>query len=138
MTKFSRRDFLNIATNTLLTLASLLGLGGLIRFLSYKFDETPPTEFDIGPASNYLFGSRTVLGNIPAVILHDEEGIRAISLICTHLGCTIEEDSQGFACPCHGSRFDKNGLNVKGPATQPLKKLRLEETNEGTLRVYTT
>jgi cytochrome b6-f complex iron-sulfur subunit len=116
----------------------LLGLGGLIRFLSYKFDETPPTEFDIGPASNYLFGSRTVLGNIPAVILHDEEGIRAISLICTHLGCTIEEDSQGFACPCHGSRFDKNGLNVKGPATQPLKKLRLEETNEGTLRVYTT
>ena len=137
MSKFSRRDFLNITTNIVLTLASLIGLGGLIRFLSYKFDETPPTEFDIGPASNYLIGSRTVLANIPAVILHDEKGIRAISLVCTHLGCTAEEDLQGYACPCHGSRFDQNGSNLKGPASQPLKKLRMEETEEGTLRVYT-
>jgi len=137
MSKFSRRDFLNVTTNILLALAGLLGLAGLIRFLSYKFDETPPTEFDIGPASNYPSGSRTVLANIPAVILHDEKGIRAISLVCTHLGCTAEEDSQGFACPCHGSRFDKDGFNVHGPATQPLKNLRLEETEEGTLRVYT-
>jgi cytochrome b6-f complex iron-sulfur subunit len=137
MSQFSRRDFLKLITNTLLTLAGLLGLGGLIRFLSYEFDETPPTEFDIGPASNFPNVSRTVLANIPAVIVHDEKGIRAISLVCTHLGCTAEEDSQGYACPCHGSRFDQEGSNVQGPATKPLKKLRMEETEEGTLRVYT-
>ncbi len=137
MSKISRRDFLNITTNTLLTLAGLLGLGGLIRFLSYQFDETPPTEFDIGPVSDYPRGSRIVLANIPAVIVHDDNGIRAISLVCTHLGCTAEEDTRGFACPCHGSRFDQNGLNLKGPASLPLKKLRVEETSEGNLRVYT-
>jgi len=137
MSRFSRRDFLNVITNILLTLAGLLGLGGLVRFLSYEFDETQPTDFDIGPAADYPRGSSTVLANIPAVIVHDEKGLRAISLVCTHLGCTAEEDSQGYACPCHGSRFDRNGTNVQGPAAKPLRKLRIEQTEAGTLRVYT-
>ncbi len=137
MIKFSRRDFLKTITNSLFAIAGITGVGGLIRFLSYQFDAAPPTEFDIGPAVNYPRGSRTVLANIPAVIINDEAGLRAVSLVCTHLGCTIGEDLQGFACPCHGSRFDPNGRMVKGPAAKSLEKLRIEETPEGTLRVYT-
>jgi hypothetical protein len=53
MKNISRRDFLKISTNSLLAISGLLGIGGLIRYLSYQFDPTPQSEFDIGPASDY-------------------------------------------------------------------------------------
>lgn len=135
--KLSRRDVLKLSTNSLLALSGLLGLGGLLRYLSYQFDPTPPHEFDIGPAVNYPVNSRTVVSHIPAIVIHDERGLRAVSLLCTHLGCTIEERNFGFECPCHSSRYDLNGVVLKGPAASDLKKLRVEETEEGNLRVYT-
>jgi cytochrome b6-f complex iron-sulfur subunit len=132
----SRRDFLKLATNSLLALAGALGIGGLIRYLSYQFDPTPPSEFDIGPASNYPLGSRTVLAYIPAAVIHDKKGYRAISLVCTHLGCTTEERSFGFECPCHGSRYDWDGAVGKGPAQKDLPKLRVAETEDGNLHIF--
>lgn len=137
MKNISRRDFLKFSTNSLLALSGVLGIGGLLRFLSYKADPTPPTEFDIGPAVHYPFNSRTILAYIPAVVIHDKEGIRATSLTCTHLGCTIEERSSGYECPCHGSRFDLNGVVRKGPAGTDLKKLRVTKAEDGNLHVFT-
>jgi cytochrome b6-f complex iron-sulfur subunit len=137
MKQTSRRDFLKLSTNSLLALAGAMGVGGLIKFLSYQFDKSPQTEFDIGPADTYMYDSRTVLTYIPAVIIHDDEGFRAISLECTHLGCTTELRNFGFECPCHGSRFDPSGKTLRGPAVSPLKKLRIEEMENGNLRVFT-
>lgn len=137
MNKSPRRDFLKLTTNSLLMLAGALGIGGLIRFLSYQFDESPPIEFDIGSAYDFPYGSRTVLAYIPAVIIHDKDGFQAISLQCTHLGCTVEARNFGFECPCHGSRFDPTGKTLKGPAVSPLKKLRIEQTDDGNLHVFT-
>lgn len=137
MNELSRRDFLKLSTNSLLALAGILGLGGLIRYLSYQFDPTPQTEFDIGPASNYRLHTRTVLAEIPAIIIHDKAGLRAISLACSHLGCTIEERNFGFECPCHSSRYDLNGTVLRGPATANLRALRIEESEDGNLHVFT-
>jgi Rieske Fe-S protein len=133
----SRRDFLKISTNSLIALSGILGIGGLIRYLSYQYDPTPPSEFDIGPAFKYPTHSRTVIAHIPAIIIHDEEGLRAFSLTCSHLGCAIEERNFGFECPCHSSRYDLNGVVLKGPAASNLKKLRVEKTEDGNLRVFT-
>ncbi len=138
MKNISRRDFLKVSTNALLALSGLLGLGGLIRFLSYKSDPTPPSEYDVGPASNYPMGSHTVLTYIPAIVIHDPKGLRAISLVCTHLGCTVEESNFGFTCPCHGSRYDQEGGVEKGPAKLNLKKLRVEQVEDGNLHIFTT
>jgi len=135
MKQTSRRDFLKLSTNTLLAIAGAMGIGGLIKFLSYQFDESPQTEFDIGHKYDYPYNSRTVLAYIPAVIIHDKEGFQAISLTCTHLGCTTEPRNFGFECPCHGSRFDPTGKILKGPAVSSLKQLRIEESEEGNLRV---
>ena len=137
MKQTTRRDFLKLSTHTLLALAGALGVGGLLRFLSYQYDKTPQTEFEIGRASDFPFNSRIVLAYIPAVIVHDKDGLQALSLQCTHLGCSVEPRNFGFECPCHGSRFDPTGVTLKGPAVSSLKKLRIEESEDGALRVFT-
>lgn len=137
MKQTSRRDFLKLSTNSFLALAGILGIGGLIRFLSYQYDESPQTEFDIGSAYDYPLNSRTVLAYIPAVIIHDQDGLQAISLECTHLGCLLEARNFGFECPCHGSRFDPSGVMLKGPAVRNLRQLRVEKQENGNLHVFT-
>ncbi len=137
MTEPTRRDFLKIVTNTFFGLSGLLGLGGLVRFLSYQPDPGPPTEFDLGSIYDFPIGSRTLRLDVPAVIYNNGGKYSAYSLTCTHLGCTVEEDGEGFACPCHGSQFSKDGLVLQGPAQKPLRALRVEVTEEKTLKVYT-
>jgi nitrite reductase/ring-hydroxylating ferredoxin subunit len=137
MMNISRRDLLKIATNSLLAAAGVLGFGGLLRYLSYQADPPPPSEFDIGSATDYGMNSRTILAHIPAIVIHDDKGLRAISLACSHLGCTIEERNYGFECPCHSSRYDLNGMVMKGPANRDLRKLQIEQTEDGNLHIFT-
>ena len=133
----SRRDFLKLTLDSLLAFAGLLGLGGLIRFLSYKTEPPQPSEYDLGPADNYAADSRTTLPEVPAVLIRSNGKFTALSLVCTHLGCTVGVQADGFACPCHGSHFNGDGYPVKGPATQPLKPLRVEQTTDGKLILHT-
>ena len=49
-------------------------------------------------------------------VLHQRQAI------CTHLGCVVSWNSteQSWDCPCHGSRFDKLGHVINGPANTNL------------------
>ncbi|NOY38291.1 MAG: Rieske (2Fe-2S) protein [Chlorobi bacterium] len=49
-------------------------------------------------------------------------GFLALSLRCTHLGCSIgwDKDQEEFRCPCHASRFSITGTVLNPPATRPL------------------
>jgi len=138
MPDLSRRDFLKLARDSLLALSGLLGLGGLIRFLDFQTEPPAPTDFDLGLASDYPLGTHKVIPDVPALLIHDASGFSALSLVCTHLGCTVEEKAEGFSCPCHGSRFDPQGEVTRGPANKPLGKLRVETTEDGHLHLYTT
>ncbi len=42
---------------------------------------------------------------------------------CPHLGCALEwnKAEHSWDCPCHGSRFDENGILIKNPANEDLK-----------------
>ena len=138
MKKLSRRDFLRLATNSLLGLSGALGLGGLIQFLSYEMDPAPPSQYDLGSAGDYPPGSRTLLMNIPAVLIHNNDGYLAFSLVCTHLGCTVEQKDGEYECPCHGSKYDGMGYVTRGPANTSLKKLRVEVNETGNIILYMT
>lgn len=68
-------------------------------------------------------------------LLRDAHGIYALSLVCTHLGCTITVSAGALACPCHGSVFDRQGQVVRGPADRPLKRMKVIE-RKGEIEVH--
>ncbi len=94
-----RDEFLNAVAKASLGLSGLLGLAGLVRYLDYQPPAPPPRRFEVGDESDFPLGSRTVLADIPAVLIHSREGFRAISLVCTHLGCTVEAKAGGLHLP---------------------------------------
>jgi cytochrome b6-f complex iron-sulfur subunit len=119
----SRRKFIT-------TLTLLLASGGLlVRYL------TPRTS-----------GKRRVLisaaaADVPqngALLFRDERlalfrsegGFYALSLVCTHLGCTVTVTEDALSCPCHGSRFDRQGKVLTGPADRALVRMKVELRGE--------
>ena len=47
----------------------------------------------------------------------------AIDATCTHEGCTITDADGGtYVCPCHGSRYNRSGQVLGGPATSSLRQ----------------
>jgi Rieske Fe-S protein len=47
----------------------------------------------------------------------------AVEATCTHEGCTITGTAGAiYVCPCHGSRYDRNGRVVIGPAQSSLRQ----------------
>ncbi len=117
--------------------SALLGLGTVGRFISFQAENGHPSIVDLGPASDYPAGSSTPAPEIPALIIHNDQGFKALSLVCPHLGCTVNVTDEGFACPCHGSRFLPDGSLRNGPASHPLSTLRVEVNTEGRLILYT-
>ena len=133
----SRRDFLKLTTAGLLSAAGLVGVAGLIRFLDYQNEPPAKTVFDVGSVAIFPVGSQTLLAEIPATLISTKGGFTALSLVCTHLGCTVERSENGYQCPCHGSRFDASGAVQRGPARLPLRRLRVEISAAGHVLVHT-
>ncbi len=58
-----------------------------------------------------------------ATISHTSE---AISLTCTHQGCTVHQEANGeFHCPCHGAVFSAEGKVLRGPAQRDLPRFKV-------------
>ncbi len=84
------------------------------------------------PSGGALIFRQKNIAVIKSLINH-KKNIYALSLRCTHLGCIINAGSNGFTCPCHGSRFDSNGKVLKGPAAQPLTRFSVKENGKDIL-----
>lgn len=136
MKTLSRRDFIKISTNTLLTMSGLLGLGGLLHFLSYSGESDQPEIFDLGPAENYPIDSHTLVADGQYVLIHDQAGFSAVSTACTHLGCRLSFNPDEFSCPCHGSQFDIDGNVLHGPAVTALVSQPVELDEQGHLVLH--
>jgi Rieske Fe-S protein len=68
-----------------------------------------------------------VLPRQRCAVVRNGDAILALDLTCPHLGCTVKATPQGFACPCHGSRFKSSGEVIEGPATRAMTRLGVEE-----------
>jgi len=56
------------------------------------------------------------------------EGLTGLFQKCVHLGCRVPwcSSSQGFECPCHGSKYNAAGEYEAGPAPRNLDRFTLE------------
>ena len=99
----------------------------------------PPTSFKAGPPSEFQVGQvdERFKQKFGVWIVRSEEGIYALSTVCTHLGCTPNSlpSENKFKCPCHGSGFYESAINFEGPAPRPLERLEIAEAPDGMLEV---
>jgi glycine/D-amino acid oxidase-like deaminating enzyme/nitrite reductase/ring-hydroxylating ferredoxin subunit len=61
-------------------------------------------------------------------VYRDESGtLHELSAVCPHLGCIVRWNGteKTWDCPCHGSRFDKLGTVINGPANTDMRRLDL-------------
>ncbi len=79
------------------------------------------TDGDVGRTQEIAPGKGAVVwrGLTKVAAYRDEAGLlHECSAICPHLGCIVawNHNESTWDCPCHGSRFDKQGHLVCGPA----------------------
>ena len=91
-----------------------------------------------GIAKAVLGGAEKKIDDIPegqgGIIVSDGEKIGiykdkdrkiyTVDVKCPHLGCQLEwnADELSWDCPCHGSRFDRFGKLISGPATEGIAR----------------
>jgi len=123
-----------------LTGFGLFGSGILSTFSNFVFIKPratygEPNRFMIGRPEEYAPGTRISLDAQRVCIVREESRLAAISTTCTHLGCIVGVSETGFACPCHGSRFDQDGNVTGGPAPKPLPWFKASLAPNGEIEV---
>lgn len=134
-TEISRRDFLGLASLWAAVLPAIAFLGGMFRMVKPNVRYEESTRFKIGIVENFPVGITKKLEDKKVFIFSTEEGLHAISSICTHLGCIVNITEWGFQCPCHGSRYNQNGKVIAGPAPRNLSWLEVSQDIDGSLVV---
>ncbi len=116
-----------------IAVASVGFVASTFRFLVPNVLYEPSRRVTVGSPDQYPPGLVTFLPDQRCFLFHGADGFYAISSVCTHLGCNVKHEGRGFACPCHGSRFDENGRVVQGPAPAPLAWYSLALSPRGEL-----
>ena len=80
----------------------------------------------------------TYLEDEKIFVFRDHEGVSAVSAVCTHLGCIIEKNTDGFQCPCHGSCYSDSGEVVSGAASKDLPWYQVLLDTDGQLVIDMT
>ncbi|HEU5413632.1 MAG TPA: Rieske 2Fe-2S domain-containing protein [Candidatus Angelobacter sp.] len=125
-----------------------MGMGSLVvaavgtGLFSYEFF-SPNVLFEASPIikagkpDQFAAGTVTLDPQSGIYLVNGPKGFYALGAICTHLGCLTawKPELDLIACPCHGSRFNRDGIKVAGPAPQPLPWLKVWLNDEGYLMV---
>jgi cytochrome b6-f complex iron-sulfur subunit len=93
--------------------------------------------FPVGRLPEFPINTFTLLPEHKVFIFREHDGVRAVSAVCTHLGCVLKRVEDEFRCPCHGSRFENSGQVLSGPAPSSLPWFRVDLAPDGQLRVHT-
>jgi cytochrome b6-f complex iron-sulfur subunit len=165
--EISRRSFLAMLGWLGFLVASAIALFQSVKFVqpNVTYEDPPAFKPDgvLALPTSYAVGETQTIIDKRVVINRDPDGFYAISLICTHLGCTpryftdvtsdliaagtaISKDPDtgqqatrsnpvlpGFKCPCHGSRYFRDADNFFGPAPRPMDRILIELAKDGKL-----
>jgi cytochrome b6-f complex iron-sulfur subunit len=75
-------------------------------------------NFKLLRVSNYSFDI--------ALQKENDGSFKALVLKCTHAGQPLTKAGSGYYCTLHGSKFSSEGLVEKGPASDPMIRLKTE------------
>lgn len=149
----TRRQFFNRAMNA--TFFSFMGGLGIysLAFFWPKLSGGFGTDVDAGAVADvsgqiyapdgsivplfvpegraYVVPAPTTLSEQFAGKSVEASGFMALFQRCVHLGCRVPwcAPSQGFECPCHGSKYDAVGEYFAGPAPRNLDRFAVEVVN---------
>ena len=75
-----------------------------------------------GKVEDFQVGKMAIFRKEKVFINRMDEGLLAMSAICTHLRCIVSwnESKETFDCPCHGAHFNAVGEVLAGPPPRPL------------------
>lgn len=124
--EMTRREFMTYAWGGALGLLALQSGAGLFFFMMPRFKAGEfGGVFFIGPESSMPPTDAPPEANVAGkfwLVNTTDEGVKAIYMVCTHLGCLYkwEQANWRFECPCHGSKFTREGLYIEGPAPRSL------------------
>jgi len=119
----SRRDFLGgLWAWTGRAVAAASGFV-LFRVLRSAAPQVREVALDATAVARAAAAGGAAIGDL--FVTGSAEAPVALSLACTHLGCRVAGMPGGFACPCHGSRFDAAGGPIAGPARAALRRVPL-------------
>ena len=120
----------------LLAFSALATAGGVLTpIIAYLWppkqaSATGGTRVDVAATQDLPVGKGEVysVNNKPVLVIHTPDGYKALSAICTHLGCIVfwNEQREVIACPCHEAYFSTNGAVISGPPTSPLEEYRVQ------------
>jgi cytochrome b6-f complex iron-sulfur subunit len=134
----TRRYFLEAIGGGAIGIAATGSVILTAQFLSPNVLREPPSKFNAGVAEDFPAGSVTLNKEQKVFIVRAKEGyFHAISAVCTHLGCIANWKSEEgiIACPCHGSKFDREGRVIEGPAPRGLPRFSMTLDDQGRLIV---
>ena len=131
-----RRDFLGLSAVWSAVAALVFGMFGAARLPRAAVVPVPSRKFRVAVPETLAPGEPFVPPGRSVAIFRDAEGsVYAVSRVCTHLGCIVKSEADGFHCPCHGSRFATDGAVVKGPAPKALPWIAVARVAPGTYLV---
>lgn len=126
----TRRNFLKQLSFILASIAGFFVFISLLRQFIPRMSQIN-RKIKLGNAGSYPLNTYTFIPEHKIFIYRDHSGLKAISAVCTHLGCIIEKSENGFQCPCHGSSFSDKGKAISGPASRDLPWYRLYKDADG-------
>ncbi|MDF7806715.1 Rieske 2Fe-2S domain-containing protein [Pontiellaceae bacterium B12219] len=135
----SRRELITMGSAFAVMGIAAAGTGGaLFKYMFPVVSYGTPQKFLVPVADLPDVGDELIFEDMKVVLRRQSESeIAAISLVCTHLGCTVNRVETGFQCPCHGSQYDTDGLVVGGPAPKTLAWLEIKSVPGGQLEIDT-
>ena len=133
-----RRGFLRLVGKGSVALAFLIQLAAAARAFVPNVLYEPSRRFKLRKPKDYPPGV-TFDPDRRLYVVREEDDFHVVSGVCTHLGCTVQwkGEQKRFDCPCHGSRFDPDGVVLGGPAPRPLAWYAVALSPDGYLEVDT-
>ena len=133
-----RRSLLTWLSSVALFGSAVISALANFVFLKPRATYGAPSRFPIGRPDQFPSGSRIAIEQRRICVARDGNQVAVISTTCTHLGCIVGVADTGFACPCHGSRYDQDGNVTGGPAPKALPWYQVKLAPNGELEVDTS